>query len=239
MRIMTYNIQHGRDYHTPDRDNILLSQTADVIRELDPVFCTLNEVRNEGALPGYTDQAKAIGDALGWQHYFAEAIRFDGENPYGNAIVSKYPITEAETILIPDPAEKKYDGYYETRCVLKAVLDIDGKPFTVFTAHFGLNPDEAENAVNTVLSETRKCKTPFALQGDFNLQPDSPLLRPLFEELVDTACAGFGPMFTFSSDDPFEKIDYIFVSKDVNVLSADAPAIIASDHTPYIADIDF
>lgn len=239
MRIMTYNIQHGRDHHTPDRDNILLSQIADVIRELDPVFCTLNEVRNEGKLPDYTNQAKAIGDALGWHHYFAEAIRFDGDNPYGNAIVSKYPIVEAETILIPDPAVKKYDGYYETRCVLKAVLDMEGKPFTVFTAHFGLNPDEAENAVNTVLTEVRKCNTPFCLQGDFNLQPDSPLLRPIFEELVDTACAGFGPMFTFSSDDPFEKIDYIFVSKDVNVLSADAPVVIASDHTPFIADIDF
>ena len=239
MRIMTYNIQHGRDHRTPEVDNIRLDRISDVIRQYDPAFCTLNEVRNTGILPGYTDQTKTLADALGWNGYFAEAIRFDGENPYGNAIVSKYPILEAETILIPDPEEKKYDGYYETRCVLKAVLDVDGKPFTVFASHFGLNPDEAENAVNTVMEQISKCKTPFCLQGDFNLQPDNRLLRPLFDALTDTACAGFGPMYTFSSDDPYEKIDYVFVSKDVSVLSADAPVIVASDHNPYFADIEF
>lgn len=57
-------------------------------------------------------------------YYFAEAIRFDGVNPYGNAMISRYPIKSAETILIPDPEYKKYHGYYETRCLLKATIEV-------------------------------------------------------------------------------------------------------------------
>ncbi len=241
MRIMTYNIQHGRDYHypAPSEDRIDLSQVLSVIRDFDPVFCTLNEVRGDSDHPDYTDQTGFLAKSLGWNGYFAEAIRFEGKNPYGNAIITKYPIVEAETILIPDPVEKKYDGYYETRCVLRALLDMDGKPFTVFAAHFGLNPDEAENAVTTLIGEISKCTTPFSVQGDFNLHPDSPLLQPLFDTLTDTAKWGEGPMYTWDSYTPRKKIDYIFVSKDVTVSGAKAPAVVAADHCPYYAEINF
>jgi endonuclease/exonuclease/phosphatase (EEP) superfamily protein YafD len=35
------------------------------------------------------------------------------------------------------------------------------------------------------------------------------------------------------------KIDYIFVSKDVEVVSANIPAIVASDHRPHTATANF
>ena len=43
---------------------------------------------------------------------------------------------------------------------------------------------------------------------------------------------------TFPSDKPVEKIDYIFVSRDIKVLSAYVPEIIASDHRPLVAEIE-
>ena len=36
---------------------------------------------------------------------------------------------------------------------------------------------------------------------------------------------------------PQIKIDYIFVSPDIEVVSADVPSIVASDHRPYVAEI--
>ena len=42
---------------------------------------------------------------------------------------------------------------------------------------------------------------------------------------------------SFPSDKPEIKIDYIFVSHDIGVLSADIPEIIASDHRPHIAEV--
>ena len=39
-------------------------------------------------------------------------------------------------------------------------------------------------------------------------------------------------------DEPTMKIDYIFTSRDLNVLSADIPADVVSDHRPYVAEIE-
>ncbi len=234
MRVMTYNIQHGQDQN--DLSRIDLLQIARIIRDYEPVFCTLNEVRDRGTHSEYTDQVKTICDYLGWNGFFAQATLLDNGNPYGNAIVSSVPILETEVIPIPDPPVRKYDGYYETRCLLRAVLDV-GQPFTVFASHFGLNPDEAENAVTTVIDAVSRCNTPFCFQGDLNLKPNDPLLLPLYAVMTDTAEKADGPIDTWVSPDVRQKIDYIFVSKDVMPLRFRVPAIIASDHYPCYAEI--
>ena len=66
---------------------------------------------------------------------------------------------------------------YETRCVLKAKLE---NGLTVIISHFGLNPDEHENAAKTIMEhlETEKC----FLMGDFNVLPDSHILAPIREK---------------------------------------------------------
>ena len=140
------------------------------------------------------------------------------------------PIVKAETIVIPDPQPRQYEGYYETRCVLKVELE---NGVTVLVSHFGLNPDEQENAVAMVVSKlkTEKC----ILMGDFNMTPDAPLLAPLFEKMKDTAEQFDEPKLSFPSDKPDRKIDYIFVSPDLQVLEADIPAVVASDHRPHTA----
>ena len=168
-------------------------------------------------------------------YYFAEAIRFDGVNPYGNAMISRYPIKSAETILIPDPEYKKYDGYYETRCLLKATIEV-GNGLPVLVSHFGLNPDEQETAVETVLSNIPKEHC--VLMGDFNMEPNNPILSPIMQKLYDTAQDFSSPKLSFPSDTPSVKIDYIFVSKDVKVHCADIPEIVSSDHRPHIATIE-
>ena len=144
------------------------------------------------------------------------------------------PIVKAESIPIPDPDPKGYTGYYETRCVLKAELE---GGITVLVSHFGLNPDEQENAVNTVIKNltNEKC----VLLGDFNVRPENPVLQPIRDLMKDTADHFDAPKLSFRSDNPDRKIDYIFVSPDVEVISADIPPIVASDHRPHVATVKF
>ena len=165
-------------------------------------------------------------------HYFAKACELDNEGTYGNGFLSRYKIVEARTILIPDPEPRAYNGYYETRCILKARLE---NGYTVLVVHFGLNPDEQKNAVKTILEhlENEKC----ILMGDFNITPDNPLLAPIKERMRDTSIGFCENKPSFPSDKPKIKIDYIFVSPDIEVVSADIPEIIASDHRPHIAEI--
>ena len=199
----------------------------------------MNEVRGLGEdTEWFQEQAKEIADRLGMYYYFAPAINFNGRGPYGNAFVSKYPILQCENIPIPDPEEKREGHYYETRCILKAVIDFAGRPVTVFVTHFGLSPEEAMNASETVVKSVSAVSTPKILMGDFNLTPESPILDPIRIVLADTADVFDKPKLSFPSDDPNVKIDYIFVSDDIKILSADIPEIIASDHRPYVAVLD-
>ena len=230
MKIMSFNTQHCKNYI---EGNIDFEIMAKAIVDCGADIVGLNEMRGEGPHPDFTAQTERLAELTGMHCYFAPALHLK-KGLYGNAILSKYPIERVENIPIPDPDVKKYNGYYETRCVLKATLEGD---ITVLVTHFGLNPDEQENAVKTVLANItdEKC----ILMGDFNVTPGNPVLAPLRKRLRDTADCFGEPKLSFPSDAPDRKIDYIFVSHDIKVTAADIPPIVASDHRPHTAVIAF
>ena len=90
--------------------------------------------------------------------------------------------------------------------------------------------------MNTVLANLEKEKC--VLMGDFNLRPEKELLQPIFTRLYDTAALFSEPKGSWPCDAPRGKIDYIFTTKDMQVLSADIPTIISSDHRPHIAVLE-
>ena len=102
--------------------------------------------------------------------------------------------------------------------------------------HFGLNEDEHIIAVKTVLENLEDEKCIFG--GDFFVRPENHVLKPIRERLRDTADVFTQELVSFPSDKPNRKIDYIFVSKDVKVLEADIPAIVAADHRPHTATVE-
>lgn len=236
MKIMTFNIQHALDYK---KQVIDLDLFANAITRFGADVCGLNEVRGEGDLDGYTDQTNALGDRLGFERYFARAIMVRGKGPYGNALVSRFPIVSAETISIPDPEVKREGGRYESRCVLKVTLDIDGRELCVLVCHMGLVDDEAKNAVSTICSILDATDTPLVLMGDFNVTPENEILAPIFERLSDSdAIAKIAGEPTFPSDAPRIKIDYLFY-RGLECRSVKTIGEVVSDHLPIIAEFDF
>lgn len=230
MNIMTFNTQHCRNYITRVIDYPVM---ADAILACGADIVGLNEMRAEGPAEGYEPQVETLARLTGMEYYrFAEAIRIGGDNPYGNGLLSRIPIDSAEVIPVPDPEEKTGSEWYETRCLLKGRL---ANGLTVLVIHFGLNPDEQENAVKTVLPHLtdERC----ILMGDFNVLPEDPVLAPIRARMRDAAEAFAAPLLSFPSDAPDRKIDYVFVSPDIEVISADIPAIVASDHRPHTAEI--
>lgn len=234
MKIMTYNIVHCWNVISKV---IEYPKLADVIKKYDPDIVGMNEVRHKGEIAGeYENQVGILSDLTNIPYnFFAKAIELDGgHNPYGNGMLSKLPIMNAEVIEIPDPDPKTGTVYYETRCLLKAKLE---GGITVLITHFGLNPDEQENAVETVLAnlEDKKC----ILMGDFNITPDNPLIAKIKEKMKDVADITNNPLYSWPSDAPNMKIDYIFVSPDIEVTATEVPVIECSDHCPHIATIEF
>lgn len=232
MKIMTFNINHFVDNYGSNK--IEHQKFADYIKSVNPDVLGFNEVRAcYNSRPGFPNQTAILSNLTDMPYcFFAKAIK---DIPYGNAILSKICIKEVQNIEIPDPEVRRFDNPdYETRCLLKAKLE---NGLTVLVTHFGLNPDEHENAVKTIVEnlEPERC----ILIGDFNVTPDSPLLAPIREKMKDTADVFSKPLLSFPADNPDRKIDYIFVSDDIEIVSADIPEFALSDHRPYIAEINF
>ena len=234
LRIMTYNIQHG---HLHLAGGIDLNKVCDVIRQYNPDIVALNEVRGRGTNNDYTAQAEYIAANLGYHCFFGRSLYVGGSNPYGNAVLSKYPIVDARIIPIPNPVSKAVEQRSISRCTVEISADGNILPLTVYAAHFGLTEIEHEHAVSTLLTTLCGESLPFALMGDFNMLPQNPLLAPLNQILCGTDDKLSGQL-SFPSDSPQKKLDYIFVSNNIEVIYAEIPQIAVSDHCPVFADIN-
>ena len=235
MKIMTFNILHALDeYGTGQIDH---QKYADYIKSVKPDVLGLNEVRaHSNSRQRFHNQTAILSSLTDMSYcFFAKAIK---DLQYGNAILSKICIKEVQNIEIPDPEVRRFDNNdYETRCLIKAKLE---NGLTVFITHFGLNHDEHENAVKTILEnlEPEKC----ILMGDFNVTPDSPVLAPIREKMKDTADVFSKPLLSFPADAPDIKIDYIFTDgKCDNAYLVEDVAINGqyySDHNAVVAEIE-
>lgn len=253
IKVVTYNLMSGFNNDIPQvRD---YDKTIDVLREFDADIIGLEELGRH-ATRGYEESdIKSVisyyAAKLDMYGYFARSIyvRDDIRNPYGNGILSKYPIKYAKTVPIPDPP-KTEEGYYESRSVLVAELDVAGG-ITVLVSHFGLMKGELINAVETVKGLIESINGPILFMGDLNLTPDSPVLKPIFEILNDTASGKCEPItwpsdydrserhsVSVDGDDKARKIDYIFASDHFKLKDCYVKRTLASDHLPYIAELE-
>lgn len=233
MKIMSFNTQHCLNYRTGSIDFEVM---AEAIKSTDADVVGLNEMRGAGTSPEYTAQVDRLAALTGMPYYaFTPAIMVENGGPYGNGILSRIPILSVEAIPIPLPDNRLCDNdLYEARVILKAELE---GGVTVLITHFGLNSDERDAAVAAVTASI--CDQKCILMGDFNVTPDNAILDPIKARLRDTATVFPTPLFSFPSDVPTCKIDYIFVSPDAKILKADIPPIVASDHRPHVAEVTF
>lgn len=240
LKIGTFNIQHGINYphYLETKESVIdLESCAKQIQKTGLDICALNEVYNEEAF-GKVNQAKFIGDALGYHYYFARAIDIScGE--YGNALVSKYPVKYAKIYPIEiKKKDRKKGAHYENRVLLHAVLDVNGTELSVYVCHFGLSPDEQKKAEEIIVPLIKNDNRPAVFMGDFNITPDNGIIQHFREFLFDSSTLLNGSPLTFPSDVPTKQIDYIFANNKIKVLSSEVVEVSCSDHREYTAVIE-
>ncbi|MBE5791334.1 MAG: hypothetical protein E7322_04150 [Clostridiales bacterium] len=232
MRLMTYNIQSGRDAYK----NLDLSRCEETIREFDPDILALNEVRMKTKDVGETEQAKVLSENLNMHFFFAKAIDYNG-GEYGIALLSKFPILSAEGIPVPPLPEEKREARYEDRVLLKAELDVNGKRVFAFVSHFGLSNAERISATELFEREIAKVKDPAIFMGDLNMKPDDELIQRIKRYIRDLSeNESFLTHHTLTLED---RIDYIFASNHFACEKVFSPFSTASDHLPIVADVKF
>ncbi|MDO5478200.1 MAG: endonuclease/exonuclease/phosphatase family protein [Clostridia bacterium] len=242
IKLMTYNIMSGKNYQElkagkswTDVTLINPSLVSAVIKKHGADIVGLNEVHGEGFV--FNNQTEQIAEEAGYSYsYFAPAI-MDNESPYGNAVLSKYPIIEAGNVLIPAGSYEE-DKRCEGRSIAKTVIDVNGHKVMVLVTHFGLALSEKQKITETVKKIVAESVYPCILMGDLNMKPYEPLIQELRCILKDTAPSDIDEKwYTHSSDKPEMKIDYIFVDKNIKVEKAEALDETPSDHRPYMAKV--
>lgn len=213
---MTFNIQHARNYL---EDHIDFPLFIKAIGDIDPDICGLNEVRGRGVREGYTAQTETLASALDMHGIFGCSAMIGGNSAYGNAVLSKTPAKDMRVI----PIEQTVKGA-EPRSVLR----VDLGELVVYQTHLGLKESELYKGAETVYALLKEEQKPAVLMGDFNLRPDHPALEKMLAD-PDITHADTG--YTFPSDLPDRKIDYIFVNKGAELVSAYVPEPVSYDRS--------
>ena len=247
LKLMTYNIAATRDFGkgTGKPFEYSVEKYAQMIKEQNPDICGLNEVDYMLVRSGRRKTTRALGALLGYEDAFAPAVTwlFGGKpGNYGNGFLSKHHIKDVRICPIPDPVTRDEDVYYETRVILNALVDFEGTDVDVFVSHFGLAKAERANAVKILAELIKDSCHPVIVMGDFNAQPDDPVLDPIrgllsdtFDVYPDKNAKTYPTNPEFGPD---QKIDYIFVSKEFRTESVEIIDRQLSDHKAYIANVE-
>ena len=167
---------------------------------------------------------------------------------YGNAILSRYPINQVRNFDLPNQTGN------ENRACLDARIKVGKQLFSVYATHLQHNSDiDRRDQIREIINIMKKDKTNSIkiLLGDLNNDPEKDkrdgkyqaefdVVRPILSAgYIDSAAVLGKPALTFSARNLFERIDYIFVPKEVHVVKSFTIPSTASDHIPLVTLITY
>lgn len=117
--------------------------------------------------------------------------------------------------------------------LVRARIDLGEMQIEFYNAHLGLSIKERLEHINEIIIPTLDTVWPRILVGDFNSRPDSVEMMRLNTVLNDV-CPVDG-YYTYPSNRPAERIDYIMVSKQIVPVETGVVSSCASDHCPLAA----
>jgi endonuclease/exonuclease/phosphatase family metal-dependent hydrolase len=222
LRIATFNTHAG-----VGRDGVRdLGRTAEALKDLD--LAALQEVRNplfDLNGPQVSDVASRL--KMGWM--FVPAERRWWHNHYGNALLTRLPLSDYVRIPLPTPSRQRF------RAALLTNFNHWGRTVHLLTVH--IDKDEEGNThdiqLRTAFDLFLSLSEPAILLGDLNEFATHPeMVRLLSTPGVQNALAGIpGPTVKKNP------IDWIF-TRGLRTVRAEWIANPASDHPVARADLE-
>jgi len=159
---------------------------------------------------------------------------------WGSAILSRYPILAYSREDLPPR------NLFILRGFIVALIDIGlGERLKIIATHF--HHLEGQTDIRQLQSQTiidflnGIDNNHTVLLGDLNAEPTDQEILMLQQARLRDAAAGMNPelAYTFTSDNPYQRIDYIWISSDLRIIEdVQVPLSTASDHLPVVAVID-
>jgi endonuclease/exonuclease/phosphatase family metal-dependent hydrolase len=237
IRIVSWNIHKG--IGGVDR-RYRLERVIEVLHGLAPDIALLQEVAEDMPRSHFHDQPSALAEALKMPHMaFGPEHRFS-MGGYGNAILSRWPLSDASRVDLTIGKKKK-------RGALTARAHVHGPGHTrslvLVNMHLGLAGSERGQQLERFLASQPfahlQRRTPVVLGGDLNDVWGS--LGPRY--LVPAGFARCGSLLrTFPAALPMRPLDGVFVRGDLLARGLHVPrskvSRQASDHLALVADLE-
>jgi endonuclease/exonuclease/phosphatase family metal-dependent hydrolase len=230
VKVMTYNIHSG--YNVDGGQDF--EAIAQVIEDSDADIIGLQEVSRGRLMDGAVDMTTWLSRRLEMQVLFLGT----GEPTWGNALLSRYPIIESGSGELPDEGTLLKRGY------LWAAIDVgEDEPLYVIVTHLHhLVADSQVRQVQVpVILDFWDNRAQTILLGDLNAGPDSVEMGLISKAgLVDSwSESGFGDGYTYYATDPYKRIDFLWLSPDLEALEIEVIQTPASDHLPVLGEMNF
>ncbi len=263
LRIASYNIAHGRGRAASNWEGgsraareSRLAAIADLLGEADVDVIVLNEVDFDSTWSGGVNQAHYISERIGMP-YLAEQRNFDIDVPFfscrtGNAVLSRYPIIEAEVVDYPSFSRLETILAGKKRGMV-CTLDLGGsRRVDVLAVHLEYRAEATRvESAQCILKLADDAVNPLIAAGDFNSTPigfpesqvDSAGRSAMSKLLVSGRFATLPdgqPVeedLTFRSFDPDRIIDWVLVPPDWSIVSREVLKSDLSDHLPVIMEV--
>lgn len=228
IRVLSYNIHHGVGIDK----KLDLERIAKVIKSASPDIVSLQEVDQIVGRSDGIDQAKELARLTNMNFVFGSAIKL-GRGHYGNAVLTKLPIEESETISLPGQ---------ELRSALCVTLRTSDKSsagkFLFIATHLDNHRKESRIKSASLIEELFDSdkNLPAILAGDLNTVHGSPVMMAVEKTWSDAT--NKKDLFTAPAKNPFKQIDYILCRplKRWKVLETKVlDEAVASDHRPILA----
>ena len=220
-KIISWNVNGIRAVAKKGNLTEVFARGADIV--------CLQEVNRGQIITGMIDSLALIREKLNY-HLAYGSNHDDGQ--YGNAVLSRYPIKSWKN-------HRFKNNIYETRGILETEILYKGKPLNIMVTHLDFLPDGKIRGlqVKEILTIwNRRPRT--IICGDFNAEPQSSELQPLYTGGLREASRETGKEenFTFhkSRDEKPAHIDYFYFTNDLSINSFAIDETRASDHKPLV-----
>jgi endonuclease/exonuclease/phosphatase family metal-dependent hydrolase len=230
LRLMTYNIRHGRGAD----GRVDLGRIAEVIAAHEPDVVVLQEVDYGRCRSGIVDQSDVLARRLGLEARFAPCVDHDEDGHYGIATLAKIPVVASRQVALPRRGGLRPS---EPRSALVTRLAWHDGELDVINTHLSLSREERalQMPALAALGAHHGDDHGLVVAGDFNCGPGSGILRHLLAQLrrVHVARPSWPSRF------PFLRLDHVLYRGQLDPshaeVVADPLARRASDHLPVVA----